>query len=189
MSALGGESPRGRDAGQRRRLVAGGGGDVYASAALRSYVPASTSPRYAVLDGDSGTPGSVMYGTTYDFDGSASDTGEAYVSSKGWLANETTSRTDYYAVMYHRFGSPEPDYTGDTTFTSKLASRDAAYVVDGNLTISSADWSVTDGENIVVLVNGNLTINRKINLTGTGFAAFIVNGNNKGEYLRKLFIF
>lgn len=153
------------------------GGDVSAASALRSYVPASASPRYAVLDGSSGTPGVATYGTTYDFDSDPWGTGGAYVSSKGWLANEPAPLKDYYAVMQHRFGFPAADYTGDTTFTSKLASRAAAYYVNGNLTIDTTDWSVTDGETIIVLVSGNLTINRKINLAGTGFLAFIVKGN------------
>ncbi len=153
------------------------GGDVYASAALRSYVPASTSPRYAVLDGDGGAPGVVQYGTTYDFASSSTSTGDSYMSSKRWIAKETYAPTDYYAVMLHRFGNPDADYTGDTTFTSELASRPEPYYVNGNLTITTADWNATAGETIIVLVNGNITINRKINLTGTGFVAFIVNGN------------
>ncbi len=45
------------------------------------------------------------------------------------------------------------------------------------------------GESIVIIVDGNLTIGGRINITGKGFITFIVNGNNKGEYLRKLFIF
>ncbi len=151
------------------------GGDVYASAALRSYVPASTSPRYAVLDGDGGAPGIVTYGTTYDFASSLSSTGDSYMSSKRWITNETYVPTDYYAVMYHRFGSPAATSTGDTTFTSKPAS--GTYYVNGNLTIDTAGWNVSPGETIVVLVSGNLTINQTINLSGTGFVAFIVNGN------------
>ncbi len=153
------------------------GGDVYASAALRSYVPSATAPRYAALDGNSGRPGVVQYGTTYDFDSGISGSGDAYISSEGWLANEAYAATDYYAVMLHRFGNPDADYTGDTTLTSELPSRADPYFVDGNLTISSSDWNATAGETIVVLVDGDLTINRKINLSGTGFIAFIVNGS------------
>ena len=93
------------------------GGDVYAATQLRSYIPsAAVGGRYAVKSGNTGgTPGTLTYGTSYDFDNTSAN-GESYVSSTNWLVNETRASTDYYAVMYHRFGSPAvADYTGDTT--------------------------------------------------------------------------
>jgi hypothetical protein len=154
------------------------GGDVYASAALRSFIPSVASPRYFVRTPTEGTSGVVTYGTSYDFASGTTAQGEAYVSSSQWLANDTYTATDYYAMMYHRFGSPTADYTGDTIFNSELASSADAYFVDGNLTVSGPTaWSVTDGENIVVLVDGDLTINQDITLSGTGFVSFIVNGD------------
>ena len=66
------------------------GGDVYASNAIRSYIPGSAvGGRYFSTDGATGgTPGVVTYGTTYDFD-SSWQLGETYVSSTNWLAKET----------------------------------------------------------------------------------------------------
>lgn len=151
------------------------GGDVYAANAFSSPIPPGTSPRYGLLDGTGGFPGVATYGISYDFDSSAGSAGDAYISSTGWLTNETYPASDFYAIMYHRYDSPAPNYTGDTTFTSQLAS--GTYYVDGNLTINTTPWSVASGTSIVVLVNGNLTINQSINLSGTGFVAFIVNGN------------
>jgi hypothetical protein len=124
-----------------------------------------------------GTAGIVTYGTSYDFASGSTSLGESYVSSPGWLANETYVETDYYAVMYHRFGSPDPDYTGNTVLGAELLSREDPYVVDGDLTVGTTDWSIGDGERVVVFVDGNLTINSRINLTGTGFVSFIVNGD------------
>jgi hypothetical protein len=153
------------------------GGDVYASAQLQSLIPSGASPRYFDLAPTGGTAGVVSYGSAYDFANGSSDAGDTYISSPQWLANETHTSADYYAVMYHRFGSPAADYTGDTILASELLSRDDPYFIDGNLTISTTDWSITNGENVVVFVDGNLTINRSINLSGTGFVSFIVNGD------------
>jgi hypothetical protein len=153
------------------------GGDVYAQTTLRSYIPPAAVPRYFSLDGAGGSPGIVQYGTSYDFD-SAAGFGEQYVSSMGYLANDTNLQTDYYAVMYKRFGSPAtPDYAGGTTLNTQLAGRATPYYAGGDLTIDGADWSVGTGQSIVVLVNGDLRINKQIRITGSGFVAFIVKGN------------
>jgi hypothetical protein len=151
------------------------GGDIYGATNLKSYVPSGTAPRRLVTNGLGGSGGVVNYGTSYDFAASAQSLGEGYVSGTGWLANEAYAGTDYYAVMYHRFGSPDPEFNGETTMTAKPAT--GIHYVNGNLSVTTQDWSIIPGESIVVLVNGNLTINRKINLTGTGFVSFIVNGN------------
>jgi hypothetical protein len=151
------------------------GGDVYASTGISSGIPVGASPRYFDRTPTQGTAGVVTYGASYDFDSSATEEGESYISSPGWLANETYRATDFYAVMYHRFGSPAATHTGDTVFSSKPAS--GTYVVDGNLTIDTAAWNVGAAEDIIVLVDGNLTITEDINLTDPGFVAFIVNGD------------
>ncbi len=151
------------------------GGDVYAASGLSSPIPPGTTPRYGLLDANSGLPGVATYGVSYDFDSDAASAGDAFISTTGWLVNETYAPTDFYSILYHRYDSPNPDYSGDTTFTNKLAS--GTYYVDGNLTIDTNPWSVAAGESIVVLVNGNLTINQDINLSGTGFVSFIVNGD------------
>lgn len=155
------------------------GGDVYAATQLRSFIPASAvGGRYFVKDGNTGgTPGVVTFGTSADFD-TTSGNGYGYVSTKNWLVTETQDSSDYYAIMYHRFGSPTTaDYPGGTTFTSKIASRAEPYYVGGDLIVDTADWTVGNGETITVLVNGDLLLNKKINITGTGFVSFIVNGD------------
>ncbi len=154
------------------------GGDVYAASTLRSYIPVgAVGGRYFVGNGSTGgMPGVVTFGATYDFDNTAAN-GAGYVSTKNWLVNESQSATDFYSVMYHRLGSPTvADFSGDTTLNAKLTSKADPYYVDGNLTIDTADWLVGNNETITVLVNGNLTINRRVNISGTGFVAFIVNG-------------
>jgi hypothetical protein len=119
----------------------------------------------------------VQYGTTYDFD-SGTGLGEQYISSAGYLANDTNLQTDYYAVMYKRFGSPTTvDYPSGTTLAAQPVSRAAPYYVPGDLTVDGSVWSVGTGQSVVVLVNGNLTLKNNINITGSGFVAFIVNGD------------
>ena len=159
------------------------GGDVYAAGTLRSYIPSGATPRYFDLAPSGGTAGVVTYGTGYDFSSGVFDKGESYVSAPGWLAHDTYGATDYYALMFHRFGSPadaNADYTGPTTFSAIPSSppkNGSAYYVNGDLTIDTTSWSVGTGQSIVVLVSGKLTINKPINITGTGFVAFITRGD------------
>jgi hypothetical protein len=68
------------------------GGDVYASGALKSYVPAPHPPQVFILDGTTGGyPGVATYGQTYDFDSDSTGKGEFWVSGKKWLVNDTAS--------------------------------------------------------------------------------------------------
>lgn len=159
------------------------GGDVYSATSLRSYIPSlATSGRYFDTNGAGGTPGVVTYGTTFDFDGASTVAdGATYVSTTNWLANEVHPATDYYAIMFHRFGSPTVADSTTALWTNKPVAAPVndggAYYINGDLTIDSTDWTVGTGESIVVLVSGKLTINKKINITGRGFVAFIVNGD------------
>ncbi len=158
-------------------------GDVYAaSGTLNSPVSSGASPRYFALDGAGGTPGIITYGSDFDFDDSLTSNGSTFASSENWLANELNASTDYYAVMYHRFGSPtDTDYPAGKILTSKvtdsLVSRDSPYYVPGDLTINIPGWTVAAGETFIFIVDGDLLINQRINISPGGFAAFIVNGN------------
>ena len=150
-----------------------GGGNVYGATNLSSFIPNGISPRAFNLDGTGGYPGLVTYGSGYTFDVTAG-AGSDVVSSKNWLINESYPSLDYYQVFYHRLGSPSAA-NWSAPFT-KPASTLTPYYVVGDMT-TSGDWVVADGETILVIVSGNLIIDGKINITGTGFVAFIVNGN------------
>lgn len=154
------------------------GGDVYASAMLRSYVPAVV-PRVFNRDGDGGYPGVVSYGGSYDFDSDWTTQGEAFVSTDNWLVNANQTRVNYYDYFYRKYGSPTVSTT-DASFSNLLAvtqptSSVTPYYVIGDMT-TTGDWSVGNGESVIIIVNGNLTIGGDINITGSGFIAFIVNG-------------
>lgn len=154
------------------------GGNVYASATLRSYVP-NITPRVFNGDGGGGYPGVVAYGTDYDFDSDWVSTGSTYTSSENWLVNATQTRVNYYDYFYRKYGSPTT-VTTDPAFSNPIAvtqppSSDTPYYVVGDIT-TSGDWSVGNNEKLIVIVNGNLTIDGEIHIVGSGFVTFIVNG-------------
>lgn len=156
------------------------GGDVYASGWLKSYIPAVT-PRVFNTMGPGGYPGVVTYGTSFDFDSDPFSTGNTLVSGKNWSVNATQSTVNYYDLFYHRFGAPTA--TDNATFgnlaaVTQPAGKATPYYITGDMT-TSGNWTVGTGENIVFLVDGNLTIGGNINITpnSTGFVGFIVNGN------------
>ena len=144
-----------------------------------SYIPA-VSPRVFNDVGSGGYPGMVTYGTSYDFDSEPYSQGSTLVSSKNWLADASRTTINYYDLFYHRFGAPTA--TDNALFPSlalvtQPASRSTPYYTTGDMA-TSGNWSVGSGQNIVFLVNGNLTIGGNINITpnSTGFVAFVVNG-------------
>lgn len=154
------------------------GGNVYASATLRSYIP-NITPRVFNADGDGGYPGVVTYGTAYDFDSDVAAQGNGYISREGWLVNTNRTRVNYYDYFYRMYGSPT-SVTTDASFSNLLAvtqppSSGTPYYVVGDMT-TSGNWSVGNGESLVIIVNGNLTLGGRINSIGSGFVAFIVNG-------------
>jgi hypothetical protein len=129
------------------------------------------------LDGAGGYPGLVTYGTGYDFDPDPTLTGGSYVSSTGWLSNETHRVINYYELLWRRLGGmTTPDSFPDLTSVAKPPSRPAPYYITGDMT-TSGNWTVAEGETVIFIVNGNLTLGGNITITGSGFAAFIVNGN------------
>ncbi|MBI4064832.1 hypothetical protein HY409_00475, partial [Candidatus Gottesmanbacteria bacterium] len=86
-----------------------------------------------------------------------------------------------YQTFWRRFGGPTTyDYT-DPSFPSPPAGCDVtaasgkACYVSGTLTVSG-NWNIGSGS-YIFLVDGNMAIDGSINLTGTGFVAFIVKNN------------
>jgi len=112
------------------------GGDVYASATLRSYVPSLTSPRAFILNGVGGYPGVATYGGNCNFDSSSATCGgKTWVSSKNWLVHDTASGIDYYQLLYRQFGGTPTtvDYINPTSPIAKPPSRATPYYVTGNM--------------------------------------------------------
>lgn len=155
------------------------GGDVYAAGMIRSFIP-DVIPREFNLEGSAGYPGVVTYGAGYDFDSEPLVSGDTLVSSTNWKVNSSRSRINYYDFFFRRFGSPttpttDPAFNNLQAVTKPPSSATPYYVV-GDIT-TSGNWGIADGETIVIIVNGNVTIGGNIRFTGTtGFFALISNG-------------
>ncbi|MBI4062289.1 hypothetical protein HY410_00030 [Candidatus Gottesmanbacteria bacterium] len=157
------------------------GGNVLVGANLISRTPFLASPRLFNLVGSGGFPGLVTYGTTYDLDASTTSNGSDLVSSTNWFAQGTISGTNWYEYFRNRFGLANATTNDNALFPdigalTKPASREKPYYIQGNVA-TSGNWSVGDGEAIIVVVDGSLTINGSITITGNGFIAFIVKDN------------
>lgn len=157
------------------------GGSVHAQGNLKSTIPIGTPQQVFNKDGSAPYPGLVTYGTagSCDFNGDNTCGGETIggnnvISSTNWLANQPHTSVHYYDYFYNRLGAPAGVAGG--TLSSELTSQLTPYYYTSDVTIDTVNWSVGDGETIIVLVNGNLTIKKNITITGTGFVAFIVNG-------------
>jgi hypothetical protein len=159
------------------------GGDFYTAGNLRSSIPVAPpgpAPREFLLADTGNPPGVVTYGTSFDLNSDASQ-GENLVSDTNWLVNESNRRVDYYQLMLQRFGGIPLtwDYTDPASpLTQPVYKQDMnqPYFVKGNMT-TSGNWLVGDGKKLIVFVDGSLTVTGKINVTGSGFIAFIVNGD------------
>jgi len=137
------------------------GGDVYASAILRSFIPV-VLPRVFNDIGAGGSPGVVTYGANYDFDNDVFSIGRLFVSAKNWLVNATRTTVDYYDFFYHRFGAPTA--TDNALFAniaaveqSELqAARTTPYYIEEPMT-TSGNWSIGNGHSVVFIVDKNIS--------------------------------
>lgn len=160
------------------------GGDVYAAGNIRSFVPAVVPPVFNE-DANNGYPGVLSYGTLYDFDSDPFSEGATLVSSTNWQVNSGRAAVNYYEYFLRRFSSPTTPTTtapfDNLVAVTKPTSNCTAttctpYYVVGDMT-TSGNWAVGAGERIVILVDGNLTLGGRVNISGDGFVAFIVNGS------------
>lgn len=168
----------------------GGGGNVYGAGAVTSPVSALAVPRLFSVDGSGGTPGLVTYGTSYDFDSNPLLTGETYVSSANWLANDAYTNINYYDFFYRKLGGMTIENATDAVGAAidKGAMTKPAtgtYYLKGPVTTSSIGWVMGATEKTIIIINestpgagdAGLTIGGPITITAGGFVAFIVNGN------------
>lgn len=164
------------------------GGDAYSKTNISSLTEAGAVPRYFALDGTGGYPGIVTYGgapTDYDFTAESGSKGTEVanrVSSQKWLVNDQNASRTFYPYFFAKLGAPTTaDYT-DLTDPLPQPPYDATkkvYYIKGDMT-TSGTWTAGDDQNLVFLVDGNLTIGNTVNITGAkgnGFIAFIASGN------------
>ncbi len=163
------------------------GGDVMSGDNLVSKIPATCTGACIpdlILDAPSpqgsGYPGVAVYGTGYDFsDGS----GVGITSTKNWLAQSTYTGKTY---NYNYFDTLVPS---DVTFVNVSGSVGGGTFVSQGTPNKGYVWFKSTGDltinsninlsarKVILLVNGNLTIQGPINVTdGQGFFLTVVSG-------------
>lgn len=159
------------------------GGDAVICTNVSSPIPASLGAnRYFMTSATVGSPGIVYYGTDYDFDANVAQKGENYVSTTNWLANESGTAactTNWYQFLLNKYGlaTTAADMGGGIYNRNTFSSRAQPYKVSGNLT-TQGTWNFnSDGENVVIFVEGNLTIGGEIRVPSRSFVSFVVQGN------------
>jgi len=158
------------------------GGDVFAQTDIEALMADTVTPREfnTTLDGFHGT---VHYGGSYDFDPVVGQSGAGYASQNGWLVNESgypLYSENCYQKYLERLDLTTTTPTSPGAPLTEPASSATPYYYTGNVT-TTGTWNITNGENVIVVVDGDLTIGNaagnSIRRSGTGFVAFIVNGN------------
>lgn len=157
------------------------GGNVYATNMLRSSIPSTATNPYFTLSGAMGSVGMVSYGSNYDFSLETANLGETMVSTTNWLVQHTNASLDYYTQFASRMEVPS-SATPLTQLTEidkpTCATSPCVYYADGNLTTSTINsWNIAANEQIILFVNGNVTINRPITITYGGFFALVTHGD------------
>ena len=146
-------------------------GDVHADGGtIDSPIPLTTG-YFSIADvGD--YPGLISYND------SEPEFGRGDVSEKGWLADDGFSVTHRYDYFYGKLGSPEADDIGGDLedYVESHPDQDVFYV-NGDVVIKN-EWDFPDGDEAIILINGNLTIDKEINGLPVGsFLGFIVSGD------------
>lgn len=156
--------------------------DIQSGGNLVSKIPAQCvlpdcDPKFD-LDGTGGYPGVCAYG------GTTANFGSGTVSSKGWLANSGYAGRRYDYAFFEKltpdgaFQTPitESEVTGGDLISGFQSGGYIWRYRNGNLTINGT--TNLGIRKVILLVDGNLTINGRITLDdGTGFFATFVSGN------------
>ncbi|MBI2622040.1 hypothetical protein HYW66_00160 [Candidatus Microgenomates bacterium] len=104
-----------------------------------------------------------------------SDFGSGTASSPNWKVDSQFGGTSYsYELVNNKLGSSA------TLFNpSSLPTTTGNYKATGDTTIPAAGgaWTIGAGQKLVVLIEGNLTINREIVVPAGSYLAFFVSGD------------
>ncbi|HSX49032.1 MAG TPA: Ig-like domain-containing protein [Candidatus Saccharimonadales bacterium] len=151
------------------------GGDVITNSSIRSTVVAGAK---FLLDGAGGYPGNTLLGGNMNLT-------NANVSSKGWNGATTYTGKTYNYPYFTGIvpGTVTMNNLGGIATQADFSAGFASdgyywYNAAGNLTING-DVLISGNRKVILFVNGNLTLNGKINIQnkGQGFFMAIVSGN------------
>lgn len=156
-------------------------GNVYAGGEIVSPIPDTCDgdpdcdPYFMTVATTDDDAGVVTYG------GASPDFGSGQASEVGWNANSTYDDLQYdFGFFFNQLGfsaSSTPDYTGgdiDKPIDPPLSGT--VYYVSSSMTIANP-WSIATGEQIVFLIDGDLSVAAEVTVDEDGFVAFIVSGN------------
>jgi hypothetical protein len=153
------------------------GGNVYGANGIRSYIPPSTSTQQLILADakDNGRVGFLAYGTKLEDEIGYNP--NARISSKLWEIQSLYQglRYDYnfYNTRMDIFASTAWD-GGDLNYEDKGVGYQI-FKHTGDVTLSAL--SLTGTEKVILLVNGNVTVNGDITVANGAFLGIIAKGN------------
>jgi hypothetical protein len=166
-----------------------GSGNSYAKTSLTDQIPSLAVTAGKTYD-LSPVPG-VVSSPLMDFTINPDTTGEDIISSSALDLNVkrsfTTSDSDLYTTFSYRLKDATKSASQDGKDKLSLGDQPLwendretnAYYHDGDLTIGSS-WSINSNQKYIVIVNGNLTINKSIRLAAgatNAFLMFLVKGD------------
>lgn len=154
-------------------------GNVYAQNTVSSSIPSALSTYFSMTSTTYGDAGIVSYGSSYDFS-RGTGLGAANVSEPGWLIPHTNASANFYQEFAERMdvpGSATALTAPATTNPTCAAGTTCIYYVNGDMTTESTDWSIGATEKMVIFVNGNVTINGRIQIANGGFFSIIASGD------------
>lgn len=101
------------------------------------------------------------------------------IAVKGSNIGEVIENYDYFYRNYSMGVSPTSDVNNLNNLTKPGSppNNGRAYYANGDAEIRNGSWNVSSGESIVVFINGDLNIEREIQVEEGGFLAFIVKGD------------
>jgi hypothetical protein len=157
-------------------------GQVVYSAVPKSCTSPTCTPALSLKNstGTANSSGFVITGGGTVDSTAETDTSTQYLSEDGrtdrvmgTALNGPRENYAYFSQLYSMGNTPTADFTGSKPSSAPVNAR--AYYASGDTTIAST-WNVASNEELVIFVNGNLTINQEIHVATGGFLAFIVKG-------------
>ena len=151
------------------------GGNIHAdSGSVSSNIPPSCSGAgcdpYLITEAASGTTGLVSYTGSLV-------TGSGDISQDG---NDWQAKTKYKSLTtgYPYFKRILEDDPADSlTWDGSEPGASGVYTAAGSVGTFGGDWSIASGTAVVLLVDGDVSVNGNINVDSGGFLAVIASGN------------
>lgn len=146
-------------------------GNIYSAGDLNAGVPLGNY--VSAVDINVGDSGLVTY------TGLAANIGDGSESDAEWDFQESYAGTiDLYNYDYFKAKiSDQTPFLDSTLSNSNRPGVDGAYFHNGDLTISSPQFTLPSNRNLVFLVDGNLSIDGRVETNSSSFLAFIVSGD------------